>query len=101
MDTVNYVNKTGKLINNSTKYNAKLDRVSITNLVLVNHLNDILIWIENHKTNLEEYPLLTSDNITKINNYINCLKKQINFNPEQYIDQECILTEVEEFITQE
>ena len=71
MDTVNYVNKTGKLINNSTKYNAKLDRVSITNLVLINHLNDILIWIENHKTNLEEYPLLTSDNITKINNYIN------------------------------
>ena len=52
MDTVNYVNKTGKLINNSTKYNAKLDRVSITNLVLVNHLNDILIWIENNKTNL-------------------------------------------------
>ena len=101
MDTVNYVNKTGKLINNSTKYNAKLDRVSITNLVLVNHLNDILIWIENHKTNLEEYPLLTSDNITKINNYIICLKKQINFYPEQYIDQDCILTEVEEFITQE
>ena len=101
MDTVNYVNKTGKLINNSTKYNAKLDRVSITNLVLVNHLNDILIWIENHKTNLEEYPLLTSDNITKINNYINCLKKQINFYPKQYIDQDCILTEVEEFITQE
>lgn len=101
MDTVNYVNKTGKLINNSTKYNAKLDRVSITNLVLVNHLNDILIWIENHKTNLEEYPLLTSDNITKINNYINYLKKQINFYPEQYIDQDCILTEVEEFITQE
>lgn len=101
MDTVNYVNKTGKLINNSTKYNAKLDRVSITNLVLVNHLNDILIWIENHKTNLEDYPLLTSDNITKINHYINCLKKQINFYPEQYIDQDCILTEVEEFITQE
>lgn len=101
MDTVNYVNKTGKLINNSTKYNAKLDRVSITNLVLVNHLNDILIWIGNNKTNLEEYPLLTSDNITKINNYINYLKKQINFYPEQYIDQDCILTEVEEFITQE
>ena len=53
MDTVNYVNKTGKLINNSTKYNAKLDKVSITNLVLINHLNDILTWIENNKNNLD------------------------------------------------
>lgn len=101
MDTVNYVNKTGKLINNSTKYNAKLDKVSITNLVLINHLNDILIWIENNKNNLDEYPLLTEDNISKINNYINCLKKQINFYPEKYVSPDCILTEVEEFITQE
>lgn len=101
MDTVNYVNKTGKLINNSTKYNAKLDKVSIINLVLINHLNDILTWIENNKNNLDEYPLLTEDNISKINNYINCLKKQINFYPEKYISPDCILTEVEEFITQE
>lgn len=101
MDTVNYVNKTGKLINNSTKYNAKLDKASITNLVLINHLNDILTWIENNKNNLDEYPLLTEDNISKINNYINCLKKQINFYPEKYVSPDCILTEVEEFITQE
>lgn len=101
MDTVNYVNKTGKLINNSTKYNAKLDKVSIINLVLINHLNDILTWIENNKNNLDEYPLLTEDNISKINNYINCLKKQINFYPEKYVSPDCILTEVEEFITQE
>lgn len=101
MDTVNYVNKTGKLINNSTKHNAKLDKVSIINLVLINHLNDILTWIENNKNNLDEYPLLKEDNISKINNYINCLKKQINFYPEKYVSPDCILTEVEEFITQE
>ena len=44
---------------------------------------------------------IDSVNIKVENNYINCLKKQINFYPEQYIDQDCILTEVEEFITQE
>lgn len=39
MDIANYVNKVGKLVNQSTKYNAKLDRVSITNLVLLLHLD--------------------------------------------------------------
>ena len=39
MDTVSYVNKVGKLINQSTKYNAKLDRVSITNIIIIKETN--------------------------------------------------------------
>ena len=44
MDIVNYVNKVGELVNQSTKYNAKLDRVSITNLVLLLHLDKLSSW---------------------------------------------------------
>ena len=42
MDTVNYVNKVGKLVNDSTKYNVKLDRVSIENLVLISHFDELV-----------------------------------------------------------
>ena len=45
MDIANYVNKVGKLVNQSTKYNAKLDRVSITNLVLLLHLDKLAKWV--------------------------------------------------------
>ena len=37
MDIANYVSKVGELVNQSTKYNTKLDRTSITNLVLLLH----------------------------------------------------------------
>ena len=92
MDTVNYVNKVGKLVNDSTKYNVKLDRVSIENLVLISHFDELV-------------KQLTSEQKTKVlkklNNYINCLKKKINFYPEKNIKPDCILTETEKHIIQE
>lgn len=98
MDIVNYVNKVGKLINDHTKYNAKLDIVSIENLVIVNHFNDLISQI-NEDVNLTEEQ--KTEVLNKINNYINCLKKEINFYPEKVIEPDCILTEVEEHIIQE
>ena len=99
MDIANYVNKVGKLVNQSTKYNAKLDRVSITNLVLLLHLDKLSKWAANNLSN-EEFPI-TQDDVDKIIGYIHCLKKQINFYPEKDIDPDCILTEVKEHIIQE
>lgn len=99
MDIANYVNKVGELINQSTKYNVKLDRVSITNTVLLLHLDELVQWATDNINN-EEFPI-TQEDINKITEYINCLKKQINFYPEKDIDPDCILTEVDEFIIQE
>ena len=99
MDIANYVNKVGELVNQSTKYNAKLDRVSITNLVLLLHLDELAKWATNN-LNDEVFPI-TQDDVDKIIGYIHCLKKQINFYPEKDIDPDCILTEVEEHIIQE
>lgn len=98
MDVVSYVNKVGKLVNDSTKYHVKLDRTSIKNIILINHFGDLLDKLEVDNNISEEIKLAT---ITKINNYINCLKKEMNFYPEQIIDPDCILTEVEEYIIQE
>ena len=83
----------------STKYNAKLDRISITNLVLLLHLDELSKWAVNN-LNEEDFPI-TQDDVDKIIGYIHCLKKQINFYPEKDIDPDCILTEVEEHIIQE
>ena len=94
MDIANYVNKVGELVNQSTKY-----RVSITNLVLLLHLDKLSKWAANNLSN-EEFPI-TQDDVDKIIGYIHCLKKQINFYPEKDIDPDCILTEVEEHIIQE
>lgn len=98
MDTVNYVNKIGKLVNDSTKYNVKLDRVSIENLVLISHFDELVKQVNADKK-------LTSEQKTKVlkklNNYINCLKKKINFYPEKNIKPDCILTETEKHIIQE
>ena len=96
MDIANYVNKVGKLVNQSTKYNVKLDRVSITNLVL---LLQLAKWAVNN-LNDEEFPI-TQDDVDKIIGYLHCLKKQMNFYPEKDIDSDCILTEVKEHIIQE
>ena len=98
MDTVNYVNKVGKLVNDSTKYNVKLDRVSIENLVLISHFDELVKQVNADKK-------LTSEEKTKVlkklNNYINFLKKKINFYPEKNIKPDCILTETEKHIIQE
>lgn len=99
MDIANYVSKVGELVNQSTKYNAKLDRVSITNLILLLHLDKLSKWA-NTKIGDEEFPI-TQDDVDKIIEYINCLKKQVNFYPDKDIDEDCILTEVEEHIIQE
>lgn len=99
MDIANYVNKVGDLVNQSTKYNAKLDRVSITNLILLSHLESVRIWAES-KIDDETYDI-TQDDVNKIVGYMNCLKKEINFYPEMVVDDDCILTEVEEYIIQE
>lgn len=99
MDIANYVSKVGKLVNQSTKYNAKLDRVSITNLVLLLHLDKLAKWAST-KLGDEDFPI-TQEDVDKIIGYIHCLKKQINFYPEKDIDNDCILTEIEEHIIQE
>ena len=99
MDIANYVNKVGELVNQSTKYNVDLDRTSITNLILLLHLDKLSKWATT-KIGDEEFPI-TQDDVDKIIEYINCLKKQINFYPDKDIDEDCILTEVEEHIIQE
>lgn len=98
MDTVNYVNKVGKLVNDSTKYNVKLDRTSIENVVLISHFGDLVKQISADTKLTEEQKTKT---LKKVNRYINCLKKQMNFYPEKNIAPDCILTEVEEHIIQE
>lgn len=98
MDIVNYVNKVGQLINDHVKYSVKLDIVSIENLVIINHFNDLINKI-NEDVNLTEEQ--KTEVLDKINNYINCLKKEINFYPEKVIVPDCILTEVEEHVIQE
>lgn len=98
MEYVEYVNKTGKLINNSTKYSVDLDRVSIVNLVICSHLHKVMKWLSTTTEFSNEEKLeITS----KISNYILCLKKEINFYPEKVIDPDCILTETEKHIIQE
>ena len=99
MDTANYVNKIGKQVNDSTKYRAHLDRTSITNLILINHLTEVYNWLE--KELKKEDTEFKEDDLNKINNYILCLKKEMNFFEEQVIDEDCILTEVSEYIIQE
>ena len=99
MDIANYVSKVGELVNQSTKYNTKLDRTSITNLVLLLHL-DKLSSRASTKLGDEDFPI-TQEDVDKIIGYIHCLKKQINFYPEKDIDNDCILTEIEEHIIQE
>lgn len=99
MDIANYVSKVGELVNQSTKYNTKLDRTSITNLVLLLHLDKLSSWAST-KLSDEDFPI-TQEDVDKIIGYIHCLKKQINFYPEKDIDNDCILTEIEEHIIQE
>ena len=57
MDIANYVSKVGELVNQSTKYNTKLDRTSITNLVLLLHLDKLSSWAST-KWVMKIFPLL-------------------------------------------
>lgn len=101
MDHAQYVNKVGKQINDSTKMNVDIDNTSVTNIVLIPHLEVIYNQLESDlKKNDPDFPL-TQEDLIKIGGYINCLKKQINFYEIQDIDNDCILTEIEEHIIQE
>ena len=93
MDLVQYVNKVGKQINDSTKVNVEIDNTSVTNIVLLNHF----IELRNEALCRQD----PTEVIESIDRQINCLKKQINFYYTQDIDDDCILTEVEEHIIQE
>lgn len=98
MDTANYLNEVGSQVNNHTKYSIELDRLSIINVCLIKHLNDLLSEIEN----LDE---LTDDEkeeaTDKINGYILCMKKELNFYADAVTVDNCILTETEDLIEQE
>lgn len=101
MDHAQYVNKVGKQINDSTKMNVDIDNISVTNIVLIPHLEVIYNQLESDlKKNDPDFPF-TQEDLIKIGGYINCLKKQINFYEIQDIDNDCILTEIEEHIIQE
>lgn len=101
MDHAQYVNKVGKQINDSTKMNVDIDNTSVTNIVLIPHLEVIYNQLESDlKKNDPDFPF-TQEDLIKIGGYINCLKKQINFYEIQDIDNDCVLTEIEEHIIQE
>lgn len=101
MDHAQYVNKVGKQINDSTKMNVDIDNISVTNIVLIPHLEAIYNQLESDlKKNDPDFPF-TQEDLVKIGGYINCLKKQINFYEVQDIDNDCILTETEKHIIQE
>lgn len=101
MDHAQYVNKVGKQINDFTKMNVDIDNTSVTNIVLIPHLEVIYNQLESDlKKNDPDFPF-TQEDLIKIGGYINCLKKQINFYEIQDIDNDCILTEIEEHIIQE
>lgn len=101
MDHAQYVNEVGKQINDSTKMNVDIDNTSVTNIVLIPHLEVIYNQLESDlKKNDPDFPF-TQEDLIKIGGYINCLKKQINFYEIQDIDNNCILTEIEEHIIQE
>lgn len=101
MDHAQYVNKVGKQINDSTKMNVDIDNISVTNIVLIPHLETIYNQLESDLKKNDPDFLFTQEDLVKIGGYINCLKKQINFYEVQDIDNDCILTETEKHIIQE
>lgn len=101
MDVAQYVSNVGKQINDSTKTNIETDKESIVNIVLVDHLENVYNHLElDLADNNFDFPF-TREDLAKIGGYINCLKKEINFYEVKDIDDDCILTEVEEHIIQE
>lgn len=93
MDLVQYVNKVGKQINDSTKVSVDIDSTSVTNIILLSHF----IELRNQALHRKD----PKEVIDAIDRQILCLQKQINFYADMDIDNDCILTEVEEHIIQE
>lgn len=101
MDTVSFVNNVGFLINNFIKNIIKLPRVSITNIVILIHLEELLTWAEQVVSDDKYEDPITQEDINKLKGYISCLKKEIDFFPVTKESPDCILTEVDEHIIQE
>lgn len=93
MDLVQYVNKVGKQVNDSTKLNIEIDSTAVTNIVLLNHF----IELRNEALHRRD----PKEIVDAIDKQINCLKKQIKFYPTKDMDDDCILTETEKCIIQE
>lgn len=93
MDLVQYVNKVGKQVNDSTKFNVEIDNTSVANIVLLSHF----IQLRNEALHRRD----PKEVVDAIDRQINCLQKQINFYPTKDIDDDCILTETEKCIIQE
>lgn len=79
MDHAQYVNKVGKQINDSTKMNVDIDNTSITNIVLIPHLEVIYNQLESDlKKNDPDFPF-TQEDLIKIGGYIKLFKKTNKF----------------------
>lgn len=101
MDIVSYVSNVGNAINESTKYNIDVDKISIKNIILIKHLTELIDLANDLVNSIDYTEPVTLDDINKLKGYINCLKKEINFYPVIDVVPDCILTETEEHIIQE
>lgn len=98
MDTANYVNQVGALINDSTKYTVDIDESSVENISVIYYLNELLTSLSTIYSTLPEdfKELYTEEYIQKkLEAYIHCLKKETNFYANKEIDEDCVLTELD------
>lgn len=101
MDTAVYVTNIGKQLNDQLKYTIKIDRLSIKNVILIDHLTNIYNQLETDLLSPTEDFEFTEDDLKKIKQYINCLKKEIKVFEVKDISDDCILTETQHYIIQE
>lgn len=97
MDTVLYVKEVGAMVNDSTKYTINIDDTSVTNIVLINHFQSLYEWVDTNMVapeELEDKAIMLS----KLEQYVLCLKKELNFYQSKVNVEDCILTEVEGYI---
>lgn len=96
MDTALYVNRVGALVNDSTKYTIDIDEVSVENITLLEHLQKALLELPlKYSTFPEEFRnVWTMESIIeKLESYIHCMKKEMNFYSNKVVTEDCILTE--------
>lgn len=101
MELNEYIKILGSIVNTHTKYSIDVDYISIENLILINHLtkfyNQLIIDISNNVITIEDSDLF----LNKLNNYINNLKKEINFYTNKLVSSNGLLTEESDIIIQE
>lgn len=98
MDTALYVNQIGSLVNDSTKYTVNIDESAVTNVSLIAHLNSVLEQLpEKWELFPEEFKekWMVEGITKKINSYIHCMKKEMNFYTTKVETENCILTELD------